>query len=744
MILSVLLASQAIQGASFPFKPVVLDTTLVKSKPKDNFGREEFVLGGDGRVALLKFPDLQYLRPKGQKIKSATLVLNLALPDPVGEIDVRRVLRSWGEGRGRTIPNMATVLGEPAAFGSATWESASFGDNDSKWTAGGASNETDSRSIDGIAADQAGRVLKLSGFKTTVQGWIDNPLSNYGMRLTFSQDAAFMSGETPQRPSLEIEWEDAPSSGPDLALVSLEPTARLDPKAPSSWVATVMNRGADAEGVKASWTLPSGRTQTAEIPVTLAGGSQSTIKLDLPVVQNYGDPRRAQLSLSVSALDEQNPADNTLTVPIGGTTISVGNDQSTILLAQQALRFLNDVALPFSRSSFAPEGITERLRLVTASEPDVRLDIAKVDAGNPPDWPWQGVDFYTLRQIAHGLVEVPASTLVKQTSGVISITDRGQIGTLSDTRDDALRFRGLSMPSMDWYIPRPVDPPLRESGFFSRVEAGFLQSNIGKTGQERSWNSIKLPSGVVLSLTDTQGNAIDSGEVEFAVVNEQGEVVKSYGKSKLARGGIVSSKLDGTLNLQYPWLELKLIRAGNTEVALVSIWDLYDWVIRGNKVAAAVDVRMMVSDVELSLDSDLAENKVLTDSAGRFPAEIGAIVDPASTESVSIAPGGWIEIDLGRDRTFGGVELEYNGSSFEAVEIYTFKTGQSPAEARAFFRDPQAGTTARLFGQAADGLITILYKSASVQSRYIRIINAGASAAKLKRIKVRPAKSGSQ
>ena len=52
-------------------------------------------------------------------------------------------------------------------------------------------------------------------------------------------------------------------------------------------------------------------------------------------------------------------------------------------------------------------------------------------------------------------------------------------------------------------------------------------------------------------------------------------------------------------------------------------------------------------------------DKVASDSAGDEPAKLAAATDgdPATAAVLPEAPGSWVEIDLGRDRTLGEIAL---------------------------------------------------------------------------------------
>ncbi len=742
MTLALLLAAQEITLSTISFRPVVADTTLIQTRSRENFGREQYILGGDGRVALLKFPDIGYRKPAGMKVKSATLTLTLLRPDSVGKVSVKRMLKAWGEGRGRSVPNVSSLPGDPLSFGNSSWEWAENGVTDGKWAFAGASHESDARDIEGATAEQNGARLTLSALGEVAQSWIDRPLDNQGLRLTFSKDAAFYSADNGENgPKLDIEWESVQTTETGLAVTLLEPTKYEGEQSPSSWEATVMNVGSTSVSGTGDWLLPNGKTQSIEFGSDFQPGESKKTTINLPTFQSYGDPRRVLLTIKVSAPGDSDNSDNVLVVPVHGASVFFGSGED-ISSCQKAVGFLNTVVLPFSRFGFAPEGVAERFRLVSKHEGAdvvVRSDSAKQ---NNLAWPWPSANSQLIDRLVKSLVPIDAKSLNSEIEGLRSpLINRGQLGILPDTRDDGMRFAGLTMPNIDWYLPRPIDPVYLEQGFLSRVEAGFLTANIGKRGKNRSWKSINLPTGLVVRFLDTQGNPIESGSASIYGLNGSEIAAKPIVTSKLERGGFLAAKIDGKISLESPWLVTEINQGGDKERALVSIWDLYDWVSRGNTVAASADVVLMASNTSIDETANLCTDKIITDSDGRFPAELAVLIDGDPKTGLVLKPGSWIEVDLSRDRTFGAIELSSVGSFFEAVEMFSFKTGQNPTEAKPFYRDLRAKVTSGLFGQKFDSGSSLTYKAASVQSRYVRIINSGSTEVNLSEIKVRPAKT---
>lgn len=724
MVVGLLASVLGVAGDPGAFRPLIEDTTLVQAKPSVNFGREQFVLGGEGRVALMRFPGVRYRSTPGMKVGSATLTLHLLRSDAVGTVSVKRVVRPWGEGRGRSFPTAFTKPTDPLTWGESSWSTAFAGDKGDKWALGGAAGDADARAIEGLSVEQSGSTLVIKGLKSTVQDWIDDPSRNFGLRITFANDTAAYSGDSDDsRPELGIEWADAAvAQGPDLAVVAIEPAETPAEGKATEWTATVANFGMAADGAKGTWTLPDGKTEDVTLSVPSMGSTKVTVKIAQKAV--YGDPRRSELGLKVSASGDVNPTNDGLTVATMGLAVGLkGGDGSLAQMAKwsNAVSFVNDVVFPSARFGFAGEGVTERLRFVTdPAKADVTVDPSAGSKEDPSsDWVWRAIEYRAAKAVVRALVP-------------ISEAEEGtQLGWLADTRDDGIRVPALPMPDMFWYEPKQNEPPLISNGLLSRVEAGYLTAMIGKHGAERGWQAIERPDTVILQVNDTLGRPVQTGTVSLV-----GPAGDKTGEKKLTRTGLVVATLP-KVDLAKPYVTVEVDR-GNGEVdrTKLSVWSLYDWKFRGNQSAAGAEAWLMTTDVAVNPDVDLAQDKIVTDSQGRFPAELAVLIDGKEDQSVKIEPGNWVELDIGRDRAYGAVELVYDGAPFTAFEIYTFKTGQTPTDAQLFYRDTHPATTAAMFGQADGSTLKVTYKSPSVQSRYIRLLNTGTTTVSLKEIRV--------
>ena len=153
----------------------------------------------------------------------------------------------------------------------------------------------------------------------------------------------------------------------------------------------------------------------------------------------------------------------------------------------------------------------------------------------------------------------------------------------------------------------------------------------------------------------------------------------------------------------------------------------------------------MIASGPIKTDEDLAAGKAVSDSLERFPAELTALVDGNPQTALSVVPAEkpyWLEIDLGRDRLIGAVEIETDGRPMEKFEISTFKTGQKPEAAETWIKEGSGTLRMQERGKDVDGKKVVTYTSTAVRSRFIRITYRSGPEVKLTGIRVRTLAQG--
>lgn len=181
LMISTICSEASVEAATITLQPVG-DTTLQDSFPTNNFGGGITIQAGGRRYggrarAFLRF-DLSNSIPSNAIITSATVTLTVVIT-PTGSVnsifDLHRVLASWGEGIGSDHRGAAGGPGE------ATWNNR-LGPGIPWLTPGGDFIATASASR-AVAGNGTYVFNSTTGLVSNVQGWVNNPASNFGWLL---------------------------------------------------------------------------------------------------------------------------------------------------------------------------------------------------------------------------------------------------------------------------------------------------------------------------------------------------------------------------------------------------------------------------------------------------------------------------------------------------------------------------------------------------------------------------------
>jgi hypothetical protein len=243
LLVAVALLAPPATHADFVALNPVADTSLISAAPANNNGGEAWMLAGvtqnyTTNRGLFRF-DLTAVIPPGALIESADVILDVTrqprdgyAPAPFG---LYHVLQPWGEGNKVATDNNGG-LGAPADPGEAAWDFRfAFAQ---PWGVPGGAADID---YAGVASSQTfiyGIGDSPYTFQSTpeltadVQGWLDNPASNFGWMLVCQDESQnftarrFGSREDPgAAPQLLVQFTIVPE--PSSALLGLVGLAAL-------------------------------------------------------------------------------------------------------------------------------------------------------------------------------------------------------------------------------------------------------------------------------------------------------------------------------------------------------------------------------------------------------------------------------------------------------------------------------------------------------------------------------------
>lgn len=720
----------------------VEDTMIDKALPDTNFGREPAIAAGKDKAILIRFPQLSYETRPGF-VSSAKLTLTFARQSNPGSLKIQKILAPWYEGAGREIRFDRVVNDQHSG---ATWNHAVSGKAGKKWSAADFASVPDQPTV----RTEAG-TLVIEGIDKLVADAVNNPEKNFGWRLEFTGDVSFFSGEFAEtRPLLEFRSDAVPDiAGPDLAVTMVEPVGA------DKWRVTVANNGMPAPASTVTLTSTSGETRTASVPAIDREGTQ-TVEIAMSTKGDPTDQRRHTVSARVSS-GGLVPNNDALTVYTAGIPVAVTLDPelatqlhaethcSAAVALAKAVTEVNERVLPQSRFFFAPEGCAARVRLTSTAPAGQTINISSKFEG-------MTAQQTVVAAISRSLTPFTAKHAFPPSNlAPFDPMRRVTVGSLPDTRDCGLRILGLEIPDISW--PTNIDNalPLWENGMLSRTEVAWI-ANATSAKPVDLWATIS--PGLLVHAMDASGFDIDGAEL--TLFRPAGESVgEPLSTCKSQRGGLAffpaAKGSDGkavpfTSNMaadgSNSWFLVKASKNGATASAWVPAWALLDWTARGTAGSPSVELRFMLPSEPLDAGQDMAFGKPATDSTGRFPAELSVVNDGDLATGVDFFPGTSLEIDMGRDRSFGQVEISTAPLALDSFEIKVYRTAQDPATALLWFKETSDGFMSRVFGKIQQGVTTVPYQAKVTQGRYLRLTHTGKAKVNLRSVVVRPIKAG--
>lgn len=682
----------------------VEDAYLDKAEPNEDHGGGYTLLGGDGRTVLIRFGDLARAVGPNRRIVSAALVLTPSGGEVPRLKGVTAVDSPWGEGPAATITRILTNLEatpekrpkKTAARGAATWNDRRAGL--APWQTPGTPHGT---SVEATGSPKE-RTFEIGGLGPTVQGWLNRPWTDHGLALSFAGDVEFFSSQSPSgRPRLVLVTEPVPIidvARPDVAVVAIVQDG-------GKWVARLRNLGAaPAPAARVTWWTDGKPGPEVALEKGLAANEETTVPYAGP--EPARDPQVPTLALSIAVAGDAVPANDRLDVFAGAKPVTLRLRPG--LDPQAVIGLWNETVAPQSRFSFAPEGAKVRVRLEKA-EPAEDGAATMADA---------------LRQIGTQLG-------LPRPGGGESDLFPGLMG-YGDTRFEG-SIPGKLPLAYEPYVDQATETALLEpTGLLAATDVGRLND---------AGAALPMPKVVLLRILDLVGRPLPG--LELTIEQPGGTTVKAT----TGPGGSVSLPSRGpdgpfgTLkpDLSNGVLTVRATQHGIAQRAVVKAWRVSDAFRRSALPVIVVDVRMDLPALPLESETDLARDRIVTDSLGSDPAKLLPMVDGDDATAVALPdkPGAWVEIDLGRDRTLGEIALRPGDAGlWKRYEIRVYATGQRPEDALIWAAELDSDWTRR--NRAEGGWLT--YRAPVQRIRFIRVISRSGGKGSLAGVRAVPIK----
>ena len=720
------------------------DTYLNSQQPERNFGGEGVLLGGPGKTILIRFGDLgRFLG--ANKVAKASLVMTPSGGETPQLKSISIVRAPWGEG---PIMTLAALLErnakDRAAKGkepekevpptwSATWNARRAGENALNWQQAGAAGGSDVQSVANAKLESRDYVATITGLAGAVQNMLDRPYENYGFALTFNNSVEFFSSQSnSNRPKLIVELEaQQRKPGSDLSVTAIDQSVSGEQ---AMYTARIKNVGTEAaKGFSASWLIREGGGPTEDLPDALAPGAETTMTLNRPYKPIKGDHRLQPLALKIRPLGpDASTANDALEVQEAGKWVLVsapGREDEV----QEHVRFFNEVVLPQSRYSFAREGALDRVAV-------------KFGQGGV------AYDPITFNQALGKALGLPGLADTQFKAGERNaLAARGSTDLFpglmgyGDTRNDAALLGSLTLLYEPYWNPMADAVPVEATGLLSMTDVALINQRLQSAPDVMA----QLPDPVLLRAMDLYGRPLPKMELSF-FQTKNGKIEEdapAFSVVTDARGTAVLPKRDGGL---FGKLEpdasngVFLVSAsanGVRDWGWLKVWQLVDAYNRGGAGAAIFDMRFNLPSAPLETGANLALEKFVSSSAGTIPPKLAALVDGDLSTSIELPAkkGDWIEIDLGRDRTIGEIDLA-GKALWPTFDLMVYATGQRIGDAAYWGREVSWPWTMTNRPLSLEGTPVVAYRGTPTRSRYIRIINKSDAAGNIAEVRVIPAK----
>jgi hypothetical protein len=747
----------------------VEDTYLDQADPDASNGGSYTLIGGKGKTILVRFGDLNRIVGANRNVVDASLLLSASSGEIPKLSSASRVLVPWIQGPrtaiGRLISTPAVGTKAPI-LNAANWRQREAG---ASWQSGGADGPSDSVKISGTDIRGVAGSVVISGLGGAVQEMLNHPAGNYGFALQFETGCEFSSSKAPTgRPILRIVTEEAAAVvGPDLSVVRIESSVAL-PKAGQdvTYTAHVKNVGDQpSKGFSSLWIFDGRPGNPSSAQGQLNPGEETTVTINRRFEGTSLDRRGPQVGLRImpdgpdacSANNQLNISETAVPVDISVPSDLVARftSKSNYLgshsvedWVQSQVAVWNDTLAAQSYFSFAPDGVLQRIRINS-----VNLGGSSgvpVDEGCDPgaaDLTFLqslstavGATDGHLMNVAPGMVQIPGSTTRSCTDLYPGIMGFG------DTRFEGSVPGALGIEYQPVFDSTLTQVYLEPTDLFCATNVAELNGGLDGAHAETVGTVTKGRKAAILRVLDLEGRPIANTELLFYRSNKgyfpAGD--PTFTLKTLANGIAILSGSSSSSFSDFghdAGSGVYLVQAkqnGVIETGWLKAWELVDAAERGTPTS---DIRLNLPDAPIDRSTDLAPDRIISDSASDAPATLAPLIDGVESTEASLPSekDGWVEIDLGRDRTVGEIDLLSSGKPmWSQFDIMVYSTGQRPMEAFAWAHETNWPWTYqnRWDDSGNSGVRSVAYRAPYQRFRYIRLVNRGGGGGTLSEIKV--------
>jgi hypothetical protein len=637
----------------------IRDTFVSQANPETNFGRDWLLEGGSDKTIVVNVDGLETVVPPNMEIAEAELVFTREFGDASGA-KVRALSQPWIEGGGRRgLSTLGYVRPGPARRElGATWKTPAQGGSGA-WPEGGGFV---SNGPQVGTATVANNEWVLSGLGEWARSAAANPLKG-SLAIRFPQPVIFTSSDAPVgRPQLKLTLRPISRTGARVTILGFT-------KTDAGLQVVLRNTGSTKSSAleihsSTSWRTPELKaipaldpSQTTSVAISQASGSEAILASTRVVVTGQGvDLNHSQATYHASGLS----------IPVDAATCSV-------------VERWNQVVLPQSRTSFAPDGPLVRLNAMftegasPASNASIRsvLKLPTWFMVAIPDYPYKGT-------------QGPADAFPGMGGG--------------DARDET-----SYMPLLPLTADGRLDKTMREGG----VEwTGLLSiTDIALLESQSSWAQL-VPDSIAIRVFDSAGAVVRNTPATLYAQDQKSEVKLSA---------------EGTARISRDWLAnpLSLVRieveGESGGQGVLKGWQTVDAAVRTAQRGVLIPVILFGKAAAVDFSRDLA-----ADREWMSPGE------KVFTMGQSIPAGSAIEIDLGRDRMTAMVEIVTDPrTSISGLTLVGRQTGQISGGENPFYRSDSYEYTSRSFGVVSEDRLTLRLQAKPQSIRYLRIEPAG-------------------